>query len=214
MQRHPSLVTHAFSICTPYFTPQPRFLDLHTLVATRLPNFRYQIDLASGAIEEAVQSKTEIRAFLNGAFGGRGPNGETMESKNGIELSALLRLGPSPLLTSREMDFYVDEFARHGIHGPLNWYRTREANFVDDLELLDQDGREKRSIQQPVLFVQAKRDTALPPFMADKMEEKIPLLTRREIDTSHWALWQKPEEINEMIKEWLVGVALGGKSKL
>lgn len=123
-------------------------------------------------------------------------------------------MSPQVFLTEREFEFYVSEYARHGLHGPLNWYRTREVNFVNDQELLDADGKEKNPIQQPVLFVQATRDEALPPFMSEKMEEKIQLLTRREIDTSHWALWQKPEEINGIIRDWLNGVVFGNKSKL
>lgn len=213
-QYFPDLVTHVFSICTPYSSPQQRYVDLHTLVSTRLPNFRYQLDFASGAIEEAVQSKREIRAFLNGAYGGRSPNGEFFFTKNGVQLDRLPLIGSSPLLTERELDFYVSEFARHGIHGPLNWYRTREVNFVDELELIGSDGREKRSIQQPVLFVQARRDAALPPSMSERMEARVPFLTRRDINTNHWALWEKPDEINTILREWLLGVTLGSRSKL
>jgi soluble epoxide hydrolase / lipid-phosphate phosphatase len=34
----------------------------------------------------------------------------------------------------------------------------------------------------------------------------IPMLRRREVDAGHWALWEKPEEINRIVKEWMVEV--------
>ena len=106
------------------------------------------------------------------------------------------------------MDYYVDEFTRHGIHGPLNWYRTREINFDDELEL------QNRTIDIPVLFILASRDTALRPEMAVKMNEYIPQLTRQEVNASHWALWETPEEVNKFITQWMGEVVFGSKSKL
>jgi pimeloyl-ACP methyl ester carboxylesterase len=75
------------------------------------------------------------------------------------------------------------------------------------------------TLKQEVLFVLAKRDQALKPFMAEKMGERIPRLTRKEVDAGHWALWQRPDECNQIIGEWLEGkvfgkVDVGGKAKL
>lgn len=135
----------------------------------------------------------------------------------------------------KEMDFYVDEYARHGVHGPrmlppslthsaaatltrwaVNWYRTREANHQAELEILKTNP--KGMIDNiPVLFILATRDTALKPAMSANMHKYIPLLTKKQVVASHWALWEKPAEVNGMIREWLIeqGVAEGGsKSKL
>ena len=30
------------------------------------------------------------------------------------------------------MDYYVQEYSRHGLQPTLNWYRTREVNFNDE----------------------------------------------------------------------------------
>lgn len=46
------------------------------------------------------------------------------------------------------------------------------------------------------------------------MERSIPKLTRGEVPAGHWALWQTPAETNAIIKDWIEGVVLGGKSKL
>lgn len=62
---------------------------------------------------------------------------------------------------------------------------------------------EKKTIGIPVLFIQASNDVALPPSLSEGMERFVSKLTRKEVEASHWALWQKPVEINGMIKEWL-----------
>jgi len=90
----------------------------------------------------------------------------------------------------------------------VNWYRNREQNYEDELQL------KTFGIEVPVLFIQATRDAALPPSMSAGMEEKLPNLTRKEVDASHWALWQAPDKVNSFIREWLETVAFGGKSTL
>ena len=60
-----------------------------------------------------------------------------------------------------------------------------------------------------MLFIQATKDYALPPAMSANMQEHVPNLTRKEVPTSHWALWEAPEQINSFIEEWLKAVAFG-----
>ena len=57
-----------------------------------------------------------------------------------------------------------------------------------------------------MLFIQALRDPALPPHLGKSMNKHIPDLTLRQVDTAHWALWEKPEEVNLILQEWLKGV--------
>lgn len=116
---HPTLITHIFSVCTPFWAPSKTYQSLESVTATRLPNFRYQLQFASGAIESAIRSKQEIREFLNGFYGGIGPNREVgFVAEEGAMLDNLPKLRPTRLLTEREMDYYVDEYARSGVHGP------------------------------------------------------------------------------------------------
>jgi len=79
----------------------------------------------------------------------------------------------------------------------VNWYRTRDVNYKEELAILD------RQIQIPTLFIQALRDQALPPHLGKSMGKHIPNLTLKQVNTSHWALWEKPEEVNDIISGWL-----------
>lgn len=93
---------------------------------------------------------------------------------------------------------------------PVNWYRQRRTNWEEDQALLD-----KKVIKQPVLFIQATYDSVLKPEMSKSMDALIPNLTRGEVAATHWALTQKPEEVNQIIKKWLEGQGLGkAKSNL
>lgn len=35
------------------------------------------------------------------------------------------------------------------------------------------------------------------------MARNVPHLTRKEVDASHWVLWEKPEAVNEAIAGWI-----------
>ncbi|OCT53632.1 epoxide hydrolase [Cladophialophora carrionii] len=211
-QYYPSLIFAVFSICTPYFPPNEKYEPLDILIQKRLPNFGYQAHFASGEIEEAVKSKAEIRNFLNNLFGARTADTREVafDATVGIDLAKQARIGKTKLLTDEEMDYYVTEYARHGVNGPLNWYRNREVNYMNEWRDFFANGKKtgpqaQKDLTLPmeVLFVLAKKDQALQAFMAQKMEERIPKLTRREVDAGHWALWERPEDCNKIIGEWL-----------
>ncbi|KAK5077946.1 hypothetical protein LTR64_003649 [Lithohypha guttulata] len=226
-KRH--LVKAFFSICTPYEMPRPFYTPLKQLVAKQLPNFTYQLHFVSGELEQVIRSPAEIRAFLNCLYGARtittdGTRGQTAWDATGrVALDLLPKMGKTKLLTDEEMDYYVNEYSRHGINGPLNWYRSREAMYLDDLDFFfdgpktDAEKYKKKviGVEQPCLFVSATRDQALQEWMSKSMEDRIPKLTRRTVETSHWVLWEKPEDVNRHIGEWMEKV-LGeeGKSKL
>ena len=62
---------------------------------------------------------------------------------------------------------------------------------------------QRATIDVPVLFIQAVNDHALPPTMSEGMERFIPNMTRGSLETTHWALWEKPQQVNDMIESWL-----------
>ena len=99
---YPDFVTHLFSVCTPYWVPSKDFKPLEELVKTRLPNFTYQLQLASGEIEKHISSKEQIKQFLNALYGGRGPNGEVgFVPEQGVLLQNLPKLNPNRLLSEK-----------------------------------------------------------------------------------------------------------------
>ncbi|KAI9760979.1 MAG: hypothetical protein M4579_001355 [Chaenotheca gracillima] len=196
---HPDLVSHLFSICTPYFPPSQTYKSVEELVQG-LPNFTYQVQLAGPDVEANIQGKEKIRQFLNALYGGANERRE-----QGFDGNILLLFANLP----KELDFYVEQYSRNGVHGPLNWYRTRRQNFEDE-----KDMDPKTTFDLPFLFVQATDDAALPPAMSQAMPHFFSNMTKKEVAAGHWVNWQKPEEINAILKEWIAATVFGDKSKL
>ncbi|KAJ5770214.1 uncharacterized protein N7511_002265 [Penicillium nucicola] len=195
---HPDLVSHLFTVCVPYARPMEQEVQLEDLVRTAAPHFAYQIQFASGEVEKVVKSDDDIRQFLLALYGGRNERGDVgFDAHHGVLVDRLGGLKRSKLLSEDEIEFYVREFGRNGVQGPLNWYRTRQVNYQDELAILD------RKIEVPTLFIQALRDQALPAHLGKSMVKHIPSLTVKQVNTSHWALWEKPQEVNDIIEGWL-----------
>lgn len=178
-----------------------------------------------------------VEKFLNGMYGGRtSSRRKFMVPEKGVDLDVMRgdEVGKTPFFedkvsvslpcdvllvsltsVSQELAFYTDAFHRNNLAGPMNWYRTRRVNYEDELKLPE---AQKYHIAQPVLLIQAAKDDVLIPAMSVGMERVIPNLTRAEVPTGHWALWQTPAQVNEIVGKWLGGLELGdgegGKSKL
>ena len=88
------------------------------MVETSLPQFRYQIQLASGKVEERIQSKEQVKTFLNALYGGKGPNGEIgFDVRKGALFYNLPKLKNTSLMSEEMLDFYAEQYARKGMHG-------------------------------------------------------------------------------------------------
>ncbi|KAL8948506.1 MAG: hypothetical protein Q9222_005309 [Ikaeria aurantiellina] len=177
---YPELVTHIFSVCTSYTPPSKKYSPIEDIVGSgRVPNFGYQIQLASGRLNDTIQSKEQIKQLLNSLYGGTTPGGSPgFNVRDGIHLDKLPHLSRTKLMSEEMLDFYADQYARNGIHGT------------------------------------STKDEALPPGMSRSMDKYIPHLTRKSVNTHHWALWEKPEATNQIIREWLESVPLRHKSHL
>ena len=78
------------------------FGSFEDIVRTILPNFGYQLYLANGEVEKRIQSKEEIKQFLNALYGGHGPNGEVgLSVKTGPIYENLAKLQQSPLISAK-----------------------------------------------------------------------------------------------------------------
>ncbi|KAK3711236.1 hypothetical protein LTR37_009830 [Vermiconidia calcicola] len=218
-QWHPSLVTHVFSVCTPYFKVHDQYLSNEAIVKGGVPQFGYQLQFGSEdrVLEKAVcRDEGKIRKWLRGMYGGKPASGRSfMTPEEGVRLETLgpegEEVGMTPLLSEEELDYYVAQYAKSGLEGPCNWYRTRRLNFEDEKSL---PASQRDGIKQPTLFIRATKENILTEDLTRGMDKAIPLLTSETVPASHWALWHTPVETNEIVQRWVQGVVLGGRSKL
>jgi soluble epoxide hydrolase/lipid-phosphate phosphatase len=101
-QWYPELVSHVFSVCTPYTAPHKVYFSTEDLVKGRLPQFAYQLHLASGEVEKSVKDEQSIRQFLRALYGARGPNGELgFDPEKGVLTENLPIVGESTILNGK-----------------------------------------------------------------------------------------------------------------
>ncbi|KAK8191702.1 epoxide hydrolase-like protein [Phyllosticta capitalensis] len=202
---YPKLVSHIFAISTPYSPPSKTYMSIEDVVNGPLPQFRYQLQLAAGDAE-VLTTKEELRNFMKFVSGGRGPNGEYgFHPLKGIILENLPKLERGPFMTEKELDFYAEQYSKNGLNGPLSWYRTRKVNYEEELALTNPN------IDAHVLFIATAKDAVLKPEMSLGMEKFIPNLTRSSVDANHFGQWEKPDEINQIIKDWSEKVVFAGE---
>jgi len=134
---HPELITHLIAICTPYAAPIKTYLPLDEVVKV-VPNFRYQVQFAGPDVEGNIQGKEKIRQLFVTIFGGTSDTGERAFSVGkGFHFDNLGKMKKSRLLNEKvgceipvcvkccrrltvvkELDYYVDQYSRNGLHGP------------------------------------------------------------------------------------------------
>lgn len=180
----------------------------------RSPNFQYQRQLASGDAEKIVNKSPEnLRGFVNGMLGGTtAEGGAAFTIEVGVVEENLPKIGSARLASPEIVDYYVKEFARHGLNGPCNWYKTRDLNGDDEEQLAKEDPSFKFKL--PAMLVMAEKDGALPPRLADGQEKFFegPFKSELILGSSHWAMVQCPEEVNRHIGDFVKSV-LGDELK-
>ena len=99
----PGLVSHVFSVATPYTAPMEEFVSTEQLVRGPLPQFGYQLQLGDeeGVVGKTVRGEERVRRFLNGMYGGKVVGGTAfMVPRKGVDLGVVEKgeVGRTPLL--------------------------------------------------------------------------------------------------------------------
>ncbi|RPB08919.1 alpha/beta-hydrolase [Morchella conica CCBAS932] len=172
-------------------------------------SFTYQIAFSDPQTDKDLESEDNRRKFIKFLY--RNSKDAKPVGKLQVEKDLISGIGEdnklSALFTEKDLEVYMDAFSR-GFHGPLNWYKIREVNHEDEQKL------EITRIEVPTLIIRAMKDMAIRPEMIDGQDKLITDLTVRDVEASHWALLEAPEEIFKHIDEWLGNVVLGSKLKL
>ncbi|KNB16769.1 hypothetical protein FOXG_14841 [Fusarium oxysporum f. sp. lycopersici 4287] len=200
----PDLVQGIFSVGTPFIPPSRIYRSLDDVTQREaMKSLRYQLQFQGVLIDKEITDETKIRQFLNAMFGAKSPENEVgFHAAEGILFHNLPKLNQSQWLSNVEMDYYVSRYSLQGqakLERPLRWYRTRAHNYLDELRLL----LKPLKFSMPALFLAVTRDEVLPSSMSEGMDQYFENLTRREVDASHWVLWESPTKVNEQILAWL-----------
>ncbi|KAL7946287.1 alpha/beta-hydrolase [Trichoderma barbatum] len=202
---YPKLIKAVFSVCTPLLPLSKEYIPLEDIIAAgHLQNFKYHLQLKGPDVEAHVTGKEKIRQFFRALYLGRTPDKEpgfTMD--RGLHIDILDKIEHPPLLDADELEYYVEQYSLQKapeLRGPLNWYRTREINANEEIELAKEP---PSRFEMPSLFIAATHDAALPPALSQGMEAAYADLTRAEVNATHWALTEAAHEVNDHIGKWL-----------
>ncbi|CAK7197637.1 hypothetical protein SEUCBS139899_000285 [Sporothrix eucalyptigena] len=211
---HADRLRGVFSVCTPYFAPSKGpFVPLSDMVKL-LPNFGYQQQFAGEELWQFVDAEpARVRQFLQAMYGGKvtlseedaaaKKNPYIFDTTNGVHLDRLAQVGPTPLLSPSEIEYYAAEYARHGLRGPTNWYRTLKQNYEDERDIVNSENKSRQQINVPSFMLVASADVALPPILAEQMGKYFTNLSKAQVPGGHWVLWQSSAAVNEQIKGFL-----------
>jgi len=103
----------------PYYPPTTVWTTLEDRVK-KMPSTRYMLDNSSDVVEKAVDSPEKIKRFLSAIYGGRDEDGSKDRiwvASKGYDFRKLDKVGASPWVDGKEMEYYVQEYARQGM-GP------------------------------------------------------------------------------------------------
>ncbi|WYZ34264.1 hypothetical protein EsH8_I_000540 [Colletotrichum jinshuiense] len=210
---HPELVSAFFVISTPFAPPRLTYVDQ----AVALPTLHYQLQFRTDAVQDYIglgdaQNATRVRQILNTIYGVKLPSGASAFNSSGSGFTFELLDGvteDTPLLSEEELDFYVNSYTSDPFNRTLNWYRTGELNWQDELTLVPSGAAYTAKYAQPALYIGGSLDQALPPILSTGMETYFDSLSRGEVNGSHWVMWEKPEDVNSYVGNWLTGSVLG-----
>ncbi|CAI0643731.1 unnamed protein product [Colletotrichum noveboracense] len=210
---HPELISAFFVISTPFAAPRLTYIDQ----AVALPTLHYQQQFRTDAVQDYIglpeaQNATRVRQILNTIYGVRLPGGGSAFNSSGAGFTFELLdevTEDTPLLTAEEMDYYVENYVSDPFNRTLNWYRTGELNWQDELALVPANASYTAKYTQPALYIGGSLDTALPPVLSTGMETYFNSLSRGEVNGTHWVMWEKPEDVNSYVGNWLASSVLG-----
>jgi pimeloyl-ACP methyl ester carboxylesterase len=104
-------------------------------------------------------------------------------------------------ITEAEFDAHAAAFERNGFTGPLNRYRNVDRDWED---LAAFDGA---TIRQPAIFIAGALDSSIM-WLSDAIDQQgtwLPGLTGTHLleGCGHWLQQERPDQVNELILDWL-----------
>lgn len=199
-QLHPDRVAGVVGVSTPHL-PNPGGPPIERLVRRFGPD-HYIVQFQTAGAPEALFA-ADIERFFKIMFRGPVPRAAWPKiTPRVFDLMSRVRDGPDPdvkdlIMTSADLQVYVDAYRRSGFHGGINLYRNMDANYEAMKGV-------NPVIAAPALWIGAELDLFLPTELADLMTGFVQDLEKHVLaGCGHWVMWEKPAELNARLIDWL-----------
>lgn len=206
---YPEYLRAFFTISIPYTVPwlgpTLEWVDMLDKVQDgTYPTMGYQLQWRELAVNRNFTTKDQVRSFLNAGYGGLTPDGDAgLSPYDGLHYDVMPLLGDQSLVSPSDFEIYVEKISQKGMSGGFNWYRTRRMNWEDELPLAKKG---PFKFKTPHLFIPSTRDYFMPPELYIDMGQYFENETIEAVEAGHWSMWEKPDEVNEILNRWLSGL--------
>lgn len=188
---HPERVRKMVNLCLPYQVrgekPWIDFMEEFLGEDYYFVHFNKQPGVADAILNENTSQ------FLNNLYRKNVPTQAPGEGMEMINLAnATVALG-EPVMSDDDLSVYISGFKQNGFTPSINWYRNLNRNW----HLL---GEVSPIVHQKTLMVYGEKDV-IPPL--PNIKDFVPNIDVQTLDTGHWIQEERPEELNQMILQWL-----------
>ncbi|MDX2276073.1 MAG: alpha/beta hydrolase [Hyphomonadaceae bacterium] len=203
---HADKVRAVAGLSVPYVGVGARpFLELADQLFTQRGIFFYQVYFQEEGVAEA-ELEADVRTFIRKCFHAwSGEGAWPADKKHGDKLLTGIadpeRFGA--WMSDADIDYYVGEFERSGLRGPLNRYRNNKRDWEQAQPYAG------NKIEQPSLFIAGERDPVLKMFgpvdMVGLMRLNMADLRGVHLlpGVGHWTQQEAPAETTRLLLDWL-----------
>ncbi|MFJ7936278.1 alpha/beta fold hydrolase [Sporosarcina sp. NPDC096371] len=188
---HPERVNKMINLCLPYQVRGERpwidFMEEAFGDDYYFVHFNNQPGVADAVLDENAAQ------FLRNLYRKNVPSQGSVEGMEMINLAKATQPLGEPVMSDDELSVYITAFNKTGFTPSINWYRNLNRNW----HLL---GFVSPILYQPTLMIYGEKDI-IPPL--PNIKDFVPNIDIKSLNTGHWIQEERPEELNQMILEWL-----------
>ncbi|MCG7437845.1 alpha/beta fold hydrolase [Lysinibacillus fusiformis] len=188
---HPERVNKMINLCLPYQVRGERpwidFMEEAFGDDYYFVHFNKQPGVADAVLDENAAQ------FLRNLYRKNVPSQGSVEGMEMINLAKATQPLGEPVMSDDDLSVYITAFNKTGFTPSINWYRNLNRNW----DLL---GGVSPILHQPTLMIYGEKDI-IPPL--PNIKDFVPNIDIKSLNTGHWIQEERPEELNQMILEWL-----------
>lgn len=150
-------------------------------------HFNKQPGVADAVLDENAAQ------FLRNLYRKNVPSQGFVEGMEMINLAKATQPLGEPVMSDDDLSVYIAAFNKTGFTPSINWYRNLNRNW----HLL---GDVSPILYQPTLMIYGEKDI-IPPL--PNIKDFVRNIDIKSLNTGHWIQEERPEELNQMILDWL-----------
>lgn len=188
---HPERVSKIINLCLPYQVrgekPWIDFLEEIFGEDYYFVHFNKKPGVADAILDD------NAKQFLTNLYRKNIPAQAPSQGMEMINLANSTQVLGEVVMSDKDLAVYLNGFKQTGFTPSINWYRNlnRNRHLLAEVSPI---------IYQPTLMIYGEKDF-IPPL--PNIQDFVPNIDVESLDAGHWIQEERPEELNQMILNWL-----------